>query len=608
MTTLCRYLAVSIGFLMLWMTSAGGAPRGESSAPRAVTALETEGDRMPGGADRLARKAADAFAEGRIDEAFRAALAALGLDPGHAGAHYWAGRCSAWWATHPPDPEEGEVLYGRDHYRREAERHFDETLSLAPDHRPARLALCRVLYDAGDLDRFSRAVAAYRELGPNRAEPWFLQSLGEQAAGDTRAAYLSFIEGLSRLSGADSAYVRSLGLLARDGKEAALQPEALRSFWAARDPLYLTPVNERLKEHFSRVVYAELWFGDPFGGIPGWETDRGEVYVRYGQPVGRVARPAEVGFVEVWDYAELSAAFRANGEMGPWTLAHARHGDRVHPTMASLADDAPERYRDPYWFQRFEIACQVAQFRGADGQTRLEVYYALPCEHVAARDLKPGVRAVNLESGLFVFSRGWEGLVRRVQQIEEMPWVSSGLGRSGVLMWGERLALPEGDYTMVVEAEDRKGQGLGSLRRDLAVRRFGRDALEISSLLLSRRIVRQEEMELGRDSFRILPNPERRCGYGEPIAVYLEVYNLVRDASGSSRCRLSWKTRPTDGSEGNWEELGSEVHTVEGEWLPHQLRVRLPALDHGEHVLRVVVDDLVAGRQAEAEEAFLVSR
>ncbi len=56
-------------------------------------------------------------------------------------------------------------------------------------------------------------------------------------------------------------------------------------YWNANDPLFLTKYNERLLEHYSRVAYANLRFG--FNDIPGWKTDRGEVYVRYGEPLNK---------------------------------------------------------------------------------------------------------------------------------------------------------------------------------------------------------------------------------------------------------------------------------------------------------------------------------
>jgi GWxTD domain-containing protein len=61
--------------------------------------------------------------------------------------------------------------------------------------------------------------------------------------------------------------------------------EIIEQFWKASDPLYLTDYNERLLEHYSRVAYANLHFSVPKMGIIGWKSDRGEIVLRYGEPL-----------------------------------------------------------------------------------------------------------------------------------------------------------------------------------------------------------------------------------------------------------------------------------------------------------------------------------
>lgn len=54
-------------------------------------------------------------------------------------------------------------------------------------------------------------------------------------------------------------------------------------FWDRRDPIPATPQNEFRDAFFERVRYATEQFGEP-GGLPGWRTDRGEVYIVLGAP------------------------------------------------------------------------------------------------------------------------------------------------------------------------------------------------------------------------------------------------------------------------------------------------------------------------------------
>jgi GWxTD domain-containing protein len=62
----------------------------------------------------------------------------------------------------------------------------------------------------------------------------------------------------------------------------------IKQFWIERDPTPATPENERLLEHWERIVHARNVF--TYARRPPLGTDeRGHVYVRYGEP-GRVVR------------------------------------------------------------------------------------------------------------------------------------------------------------------------------------------------------------------------------------------------------------------------------------------------------------------------------
>ena len=90
-------------------------------------------------------------------------------------------------------------------------------------------------------------------------------------------------------------------------------------YWKSKDPLHLTPYNERLLEHYTRVVYANLRFSFPGKNLSGWETDRGITVIKYGIPPKRIRYRPEMKlegtrFVEmlktdVWVYHDKSFGF-----------------------------------------------------------------------------------------------------------------------------------------------------------------------------------------------------------------------------------------------------------------------------------------------------------
>jgi GWxTD domain-containing protein len=74
----------------------------------------------------------------------------------------------------------------------------------------------------------------------------------------------------------------------------------IEQFWLRRDPTPDTEENEFKEEHYRRIAYANDKFAS---GFPGWQTDRGRIYIMYGPPDsmtsqtagGMYVRPPEEG-------------------------------------------------------------------------------------------------------------------------------------------------------------------------------------------------------------------------------------------------------------------------------------------------------------------------
>ena len=75
-------------------------------------------------------------------------------------------------------------------------------------------------------------------------------------------------------------------LMPEDEKKAYRDDPTVYSarYWTSKDPRYLTPYNERKLEHYSRLTYADLLYGSPDLKLRGWDTQRGQIMVRYGPP------------------------------------------------------------------------------------------------------------------------------------------------------------------------------------------------------------------------------------------------------------------------------------------------------------------------------------
>ena len=84
--------------------------------------------------------------------------------------------------------------------------------------------------------------------------------------------------------------------------------EAFREFWRRRDPTPNTEQNELMDEYYLRVEYANENFST---NRDGWETDRGRIYILYGEPTDIERHPFEINSkpYEVWYYDHLNRRF-----------------------------------------------------------------------------------------------------------------------------------------------------------------------------------------------------------------------------------------------------------------------------------------------------------
>ncbi len=90
---------------------------------------------------------------------------------------------------------------------------------------------------------------------------------------------------------------------------------AWREFWKASDPNSATSANEALDGYVRRVALANLRFRDE--GVPGWRTDRGEVFIRLGEPDEVFdASPQSEGRLIRWGYTQWQLALYFVDETG----------------------------------------------------------------------------------------------------------------------------------------------------------------------------------------------------------------------------------------------------------------------------------------------------
>jgi GWxTD domain-containing protein len=146
----------------------------------------------------------------------------------------------------------------------------------------------------------------------------------------------------------DSAYEPLIYLMSAEeqGVYSSLSVEGkrkwLRQFWARRDQTPGTARNEERERFYAGIAEADRRFRE--GGasaIPGWRTDRGRIFIKYGPPDEILERRVQPGVspYEIWKYTRqrnLRYVFMDLTRFGNYKLIYTN--DRREPSRPDWMD------------------------------------------------------------------------------------------------------------------------------------------------------------------------------------------------------------------------------------------------------------------------------
>jgi GWxTD domain-containing protein len=82
----------------------------------------------------------------------------------------------------------------------------------------------------------------------------------------------------------------------------AERDQFIEQFWLRRDPTPGTAENEFKEEHYRRIAYANEHYAS---SVPGWQTDRGRIYIMYGPPDEISVSMRENVLRQMWRYTHI---------------------------------------------------------------------------------------------------------------------------------------------------------------------------------------------------------------------------------------------------------------------------------------------------------------
>jgi len=378
-------------------------------------------------------------------------------------------------------------------------------------------------------------------------------------------------------------------------------------FWRARDPVFLTPGNERLADHLARLAYVDIAYGTPQSGIRGRWTDRGSAWLRYGRPIQIRAIGGGGGslenILEFWDYGAGSPDLVF---VRSRTYRWARNEEYSQEYLRYARERVPELYAPKHPYLVAQIPFQAAVFRDTTGGAVLEVYGGLP-----TRELRRATDAPQVATGVFVVTGDfWEprAALRQTRALTEADTLLDA-----------RVPLEPGSYVVSLEAA--AGDVAAQRRLRVDVPTFG-DSLALSDLLIVDRFATAGSATEDRAALALAVSHTQLFSPGAPIGVLWEIYGLRTDSTGVARYRVRAEVANDrdkrvdvearrgftagEGGQGRAEWDASRVPRADGAIVEH-VTLTLSGSKAGSYRVFITVTDLLTGRSFTAHRPIAVT-
>lgn len=279
-------------------------------------------------------------------------------------------------------------------------------------------------------------------------DPWAWVALGlaTHRLGDSKTAAAAFDSAMVYIEPTDRARLDRLDRVlrptdtARIAKGSNAERAAVgRMYWLLADPLWSRSGNESRVEYFARVAFAEFRWSVEELNIRGADTDRGNIYIRYGPPdITVVFGPApgmpESNITTIWIY-RTGLMFSFSGQP-TFASAETPLSDRL--MTETITATIPVRWDNLSNFTVDSLPTQIMRFRA--GRDSVDVVVALdpPVDSIRASTSLSDAPSV----------RGDYWLLAGAALLTHRDSIT--LDGAGVRTWSARVA--QGAYLLRAEA------------------------------------------------------------------------------------------------------------------------------------------------------------
>jgi len=416
----------------------------------------------------------------------------------------------------------------------------------------------------------------------------------------------------------------------------------IENFWKKRDPDPQTPENEFKEDYYRRIALANKFFGS--GGIKGWRTDRGRIYIILGPPneIQRDMSPTgSFGSVfhgprEIWNYWGLpnprlpyNVEFVFVDKLGTGnyvleqSLKLTQGGSQQFDLNSShyyfdYLEIQTEAMRNPFegldklkgvittqvTYDRIPIEYALYRLKGPEGKTYVSVVVQIPSDALTSKHIE-GETYHSMTLMIIVSNNLGQIVSERSKDFNfKLPGADSDQAVQETHQAQMTLALEPGVQKIHFLVLDNFSGKVGTLHQDLPVPGFtGEELLASDIILSSKKNLGQEARIPEEKTFAEFTQVFRK---GEEIDVYIEVYNLsFNPLTGLIDFKVEYTFLQN-------EKILTRIPSPPAKPTHEkdcrvQSSFRLKNFKPGEYVLQVWVTDLNSGKEVTRETRFIVS-
>jgi len=523
----------------------------------------------------------------------------------------------------------------------QAADYYKQAIATNPKFNDAYYRLALIYYEFNDYDEMIQLLESAVKIMPGDKNCHLFLGFAYQRVGRFSQAEIEYQLAKRLMSFSEKEFLESIEIILSPEQKkqyshiSNVERKSLhQTFWISKDPFYLTELNERELEHFSRVAYANLRFSKPEKNIEGWQTDQGKVMIRYGKPVHKYrTRPYLGAFVgdgrnplhhsrEIWIYPGFDFIFEDRYLSDNYDFAW---GNRPGTDYKEIYEDMIKKNPDHYQLipdsQFFDVPYDMVAFMGQNERTQLVYCYSIPVD-----DLQPGgsqKQQFELLQGIFLFDKSWNLVVKRKKNISFRNDDLVNINSKSYFNHLMSVELNPGDYYCALEFEDISSGKRSRVFREFQVDTFFYDQFQMSDILFATELEPPNlNVPPSRSDFKFSPNPLRAYRIGQPIKIYYEIYNLSRDHAGETHYKIEYRIGKDFQSKSSIKKLltnmgimkkggevtaGYEYSGRAGSELQYQSIVLDPNVT-GKIVISLKATDLVTGAIAERQEKFTIQQ